>query len=98
MKGTISLDGLLTLLNGMSLSDRRWLSDRLIEQMRIEEMKTKSTRIEDKKERDNIRLDNALAKFHEDWGGDAEAIEIAENLRSGKTKKELSSILTEFQA
>lgn len=33
---------------------------------------------------DDEMLDAALAKFHKDWGGDGSALEIAEELRSGR--------------
>ena len=33
---------------------------------------------------DDRMLDAALAKFHKDWGGEGSAMEIAEELRSGR--------------
>ncbi|MBO7629249.1 MAG: hypothetical protein J6S87_04810 [Bacteroidales bacterium] len=63
-----------TYLQGLSLSqsDREWLAKKLI-------MPKETTLIED----DNARLDEALKKFSGDFGGSADAMAVAEELRQG---------------
>ncbi len=38
---------------------------------------------EERRRVSNAKLDAALAKFHSDWGGDREPLEIANELRQG---------------
>ena len=61
-------------MQGLSLSqsDREWLANKLI-------MPKETNLIED----DNARLDEALKKFSGDFGGSADAMTIAEELRQG---------------
>lgn len=85
------MDGLLAMLNGMSLSDRHWLVDNLSEQIAHEEKQRKArldvflTRNESDtwKEKDDALLDAMLAKFSGDWGGNGTPSEIAKDLRQG---------------
>ena len=71
---TFALNNLWTYLQGLSLSqsDREWLANKLI-------MLKETNLIED----DNARLDEALKKFSGDFGGSADAMTIAEELRQG---------------
>ena len=71
---TFALTNLWAYLQGLSLSqnDREWLAKKLI-------MPKETTLIED----DNARLDEALKKFSGDFGGSADAIAVAEDLRQG---------------
>jgi hypothetical protein len=71
---TFALNNLWTYLQGLSLSqkDREWLANKLI--------MTKDARL---KEDDNARLEEALAKFSGDFGGPADAMTVAEELRQG---------------
>ena len=61
-------------LQGLSLSqsDREWLANKLI-------MPKETHLAED----DNARLDEALKKFSGDFGGSADAMAVAEELRQG---------------
>ena len=69
---TFALNNLWAYLQGLSLSqsDREWLANKLI-------MPKENT------EDDNARLDEALKKFSGDFGGSADAIAVAEDLRQG---------------
>ena len=71
---TVALNNLWTYLQGLSLSqsDREWLANKLI--------MPKDARL---KEDDNARLEEALAKFSGDFGGPADAMTVAEELRQG---------------
>ena len=71
---TFALNNLWTYLQGLSLSqnDREWLANKLI-------MPRETNLVED----DNARLDEALAKFSGDFGGSADAITVAKELRQG---------------
>lgn len=86
---TIPMNSLLAMLSGMSLNDRRWLAEQLTEQVEREEtaaekswndLLAKGSLWEDDSDE---RLDAALARFHKDWGGDKDPVEIAEELRQG---------------
>ena len=69
---TFALNNLWTYLQGLSLSqnDREWLANKLI-------MPTGDAVSSDS------RLDAALSRFHKDWGGDKDVMEIAKELRQG---------------
>ena len=69
---TFALNNLWAYLQGLSLSqnDREWLANKLI-------MPKETNLVED----DNARLDEALAKFSGDFGGSADAMTVAEELR-----------------
>ena len=71
---TFALNNLWTYLQGLSISqnDREWLANKLI-------MPKKTVSSVD----DNARLDEALAKFSGDFGGSADAMAVAEELRQG---------------
>ena len=71
---TFALNNLWAYLQGLSLSqnDREWLANKLI-------MPKETNMVED----DNARLDEALAKFSGDFGGSADAITVAKELRQG---------------
>ena len=71
---TFALNNLWAYLQGLSLSKkvREWLANKLI--------MPKETYL---KEDDNARLDEALKKFSGDFGGSADAMTIAEELRQG---------------
>ena len=71
---TFALNNLWAYLQGLSLSqnDREWLANKLI-------MPKETNWVED----DNARLDEALAKFSGDFGGSADAMTVAEELRQG---------------
>jgi hypothetical protein len=71
---TFALNNLWAYLQGLSLSqnDREWLANKLI-------MPKETNLVED----DNARLDEALAKFSGDFGGSADAMTVAEELRQG---------------
>lgn len=90
MKGTIPMDAMLALLNSMSLDDRRWLAERMNAQIELDEAKAdaswkeflaNATPIVDESDE---KLDKALARFHTDWGGDKDPLEIARELRQGE--------------
>ena len=71
---TFALNNLWAYLQGLSLSqnDREWLANKLI-------MPKETVSSDD----DNARLDEALAKFSGDFGGSADAMTVAEELRQG---------------
>ena len=71
---TFALNNLWNYLQGLSLSqsDREWLANKLI-------MPKEANAIED----DNARLDEALKKFSGDFGGTADPMSVAEELRQG---------------
>ncbi|MCR5039755.1 MAG: hypothetical protein K6A94_10510 [Bacteroidales bacterium] len=90
MTGTVPMDAILALLNSMSLNDRRWLAEQMNAQLELDEAKAEEswknfmnnlTPIEDDSDE---RLDRALARFHKDWGGDKDPMEIAKELRQGE--------------
>ena len=72
---TVALNNLWSYIRGLSLSqsDREWLANKLIMPA------TKSV-----EESDRIQLEEALAHFHDDWGGEADAMTIATELREGR--------------
>ena len=83
------MDSLFSLISGMSIRDRRWLSQQLLLQLQADEEKAKkewnvllSSR-PSWKEEDDARLDAALARLSGDWGGDKNPVEIANELRQG---------------
>ncbi|WP_176756939.1 hypothetical protein [Prevotella communis] len=71
---SFALNNLWTYLQGLSLSqtDREWLANKLI-------MPKETVSSED----DNARLDEALAKFSGNFGGSADAMTVAKDLRQG---------------
>ena len=71
---SFALNNLWTYLQGLSLSqtDREWLANKLI-------MPKETVSGVD----DNARLDEALAKFSGDFGGPADAMTVAKELRQG---------------
>ena len=71
---SFALNNLWAYLQGLSLSqaDREWLANKLI-------MHKETNLVTD----DNARLDEALKKFSGDFGGPADAIAVAEELRQG---------------
>lgn len=71
---SFALNNLWTYLQGLSLSqtDREWLANKLI-------MPKETVSGVD----DNARLDEALAKFSGDFGGSADAMTVAKELRQG---------------
>lgn len=70
---TVALHNLWSYLQGLSLSqsDREWLANHLVI----------PTTIPKDANADAERLDEALAHFHTDWGGNADAMTIAKELR-----------------
>lgn len=89
MTTTISMDSLFSLISGMSIRDRRWLSQQLLQQLQVDEEKAKKEWNEllssrpSWEEEDNARLDAALARISGEWGGDKTPVEIANELRQG---------------
>ena len=71
---SFALNNLWTYLQGLSLSqtDSEWLANKLI-------MPKETVSNVD----DNARLDEALAKFSGDFGGSADAMTVAKELRQG---------------
>ena len=90
MTGTVPMDAILALLNSMSLYDRRWLAEQMNAQIELDEAKAKESWNDfmDKGTPDegstDERLDAALSRFHKDWGGDKDPLEIARELRQGE--------------
>ena len=72
-----ALNKILNYLHALSLSqsERQWLAERLIMPTTKSEAHTA--------DKDTAWLDDALSKFHVDWGGEKEPMEIAEELRQG---------------
>ena len=72
-----ALNKILNYLHALSLSqsERQWLAKRLIMPTTKSEAHTA--------DKDTAWLDDALSKFHVDWGGEKEPMEIAEELRQG---------------
>lgn len=89
MTTTISMDSLYSLISGMSIPDRRWLSQKLLQQLQADEVKAEKEWNEllssspSWEEEDNARLDAALARLSGGWGGDKNPVEIANELRQG---------------
>lgn len=88
----ISFDAVLAMLNSLSRSDRRRLTDMMRAQLEREEAEAKSS-IEESiltdsswREESDFRLTLALSHFHKDWGGEKEPLEIANELRQGADK------------
>ena len=72
-----ALNKILNYLHALSLSqsERRWLADRLVMPTTKSEAPTSG--------KGTDWLDDALSKFHSDWGGEKDPMEIAEELRQG---------------
>lgn len=89
MVGTIPMNAVLTMLNSLSRHDRRWLVEQMSAQVAREEAEAKRSwhvsmeAAPSWKEESDARLDAALARFHKDWGGDKNPMEIANDLRQG---------------
>lgn len=87
--GTVPMEAVLTMLNSFSRHDRRWLVEQMSAQVEREEAEAERRFREmleqpsTWKEESDERLDAALARFHKDWGGDREPMEIANELRQG---------------
>jgi hypothetical protein len=87
--GTIPMDAMLTMLNSLSRSDRRWLAEQMTAQIEREEAEVKKNleeminKASTRKEEENELLDAFLANISGDWGGDASPMEIARDLRQG---------------
>lgn len=70
MAGTIPMDAVLTMLNSLSRSDRRWLAEQMTAQIEREDAEAEKNlkkMIESAptwKEESDARLDAALARFH----------------------------------
>lgn len=75
---TVALHNLWSYLQGLSLSqsDREWLANHLV-------MPTKKPKADSA---DTERLEEALAHFHTDWGGSADAMTIATELRDSRVE------------
>ena len=90
MTGTVQMDAILALLNSMSLNDRRWLTEQMNAQLELDEAKAEESwknfmnNLTPIKDDSDERLDAALARFHKDWGGDKDPMEIAKELRQGE--------------
>ena len=71
---SFALNNLWTYLQGLSLSqnDREWLANKLI--------MPKETEL---KQDNSVRLNEALKKFSGDFGGSADAMTVARELRQG---------------
>ena len=69
----VQMNNLWSYLDGMSLplTDRKWLADKLLGSAGEPVGNT-------------MQLETALRKFHRDWGGQKTAMEIADELRSGR--------------
>ena len=83
------MNAVLTMLNSLSRHDRRWLVEQMSAQVAREEAEAKRSwqvtmeAAPSWKEESDARLDAALARFHKDWGGDKNPMEIANELRQG---------------
>jgi len=83
------MHALLTMLNSMSRSDRRWLVSQLSEQVEREEEEAEKSWQEflssrtTWEEEDNANLDAFLANVSGEWGGGKEPQGIANDLRHG---------------
>ena len=89
MVGTISMDAMLTMLNSLSRSDRRWLAKQMTAQVEREDAEAKKDLEEllkkssTRKEEENELLDAFLSNISGDWGGDGSPMKIARELRQG---------------
>lgn len=80
---SISRESLFAMLNAMSLSDRKWLVKTLTEQVAANE---NSLATDDGcKELYKEVYDKAFSLLHADWGGDGDALDIAESLHDSHT-------------
>lgn len=75
---SISRESLFAMLNALSLSDRKWLVKTLTEQVAADE--NSSTTDDECKDKYKEVYDKAFSLLHTDWGGDGDALEIAESL------------------
>lgn len=90
MVGTIPMDAMLTMLNSLSRSDRRWLAEQMTAQIEREDAEVEKDLEEllnnassRRKEEESELLDAFLANISGDWGGDGSPMEIARDLRQG---------------
>ena len=83
------MNALLAMLNTLDRHERRWLVEQMSERVKEEEEEAKKSWQEficnpPTWEDDNEeKLNDALARFHKDWGGDKSPMEIANELRQG---------------
>ena len=88
MNISISRENLFTLLSGMSLADRRWFAKTLTEQVERDEADAEKKwkklmgRTPSWEDEYKEAYDHVFASFSKDWGGDGDAMEIAESLRN----------------
>ncbi len=90
---TFALNNLWTYLQGLSLSqsDREWLANKLIMPLNNESGSPANEEYRDlsalfsgsREDKPDEWVDESLAKFHDDWGGNASPMEIANELRRG---------------
>ena len=85
----IPMNALLAMLNTLDRHERRWLVEQMSERVKEEEEEAKKSWQEfvsnppTWKDDNEARLNDALARFHKDWGGDKSPMEIANELRQG---------------
>ena len=86
---SIPMDALLAMLNTLNRHERRWLVEQMSERVKQEEEEAKKAWQEFVsnppiwEDDSDERLNDALARFHKDWGGDKSPVEIANELRQG---------------
>ena len=86
---SVSIEGLMAMLDSMTLRDRRRIAEHLSAQIDCEEREAEKhlkERMADAPrwlDDSDARLDSALARFHNDWGGNSSPVEIANELRQG---------------
>ena len=84
---SVSMEGLMAMLDSMPQRDRRRIAEHLSAKIDCEEreaekhLKERMTDAPRWFDDSDARLDSALARFHNDWGGDGSPIEIANELR-----------------
>ena len=86
---SVSMEGLMAMLDSMPQRDRRRIAEHLSAKIDCEEreaekhLKERMTDAPRWFDDSDARLDSALARFHNDWGGDGSPIEIANELHQG---------------
>ena len=93
MTGTISMDSILVMLNSLGTVEKAWLSEQLTAQVaqenaeRAEKRRAALERLKSGpswKEQYQEMYDSVFAKFNTDWGGEGDAMEIAEELHDSR--------------
>ena len=94
MTGTVSMDSILTMLNSLGMTEKDWLAEQLLKEVSREKEEAAGRRREYQeslknrlswKEQYQKMYDEMFAKFNTDWGGNDDALKVAEELHDSRS-------------